>query len=88
MTRSREMIEAELDGEILALSVESGDCFGFNATASAVWARLANPISFRELVDSLLDEFDASREECERQTRALLDDLHSRKLIGLATDRP
>src|SRR5215475_13061419 len=41
---SREgFIEADVDGEILALGIEHGTCYGLNRVGSRIWNLLAEP---------------------------------------------
>ena len=80
-TRAINLMEAELGDELVALDPDGGHCFGFNGVATSIWRRLARPLTFDELRNALLDEYDVSREECTTELRALLDDLVARGLV-------
>ena len=84
--RAVPLMEAELGDELVALSVEDGNCFGFNAVAASVWRALATPRSFSELNALLLAEYEVSPTQCASELEALLCDLLDRKLIR-ALDR-
>lgn len=79
--RTTDLIQTEIDGELVALDVEQGNCFGFNATATRVWQLLDQPRPVEFIVDTLTDEFAVERAECERTVGALIDDLAARKLV-------
>ena len=79
--RTGELLEAEVDGELVALSVDSGTCYGFNGTATAVWRRLEQPRSFASLRDSLLEEFDVEPDVCAEQLRELIGQLETDGLV-------
>ena len=81
--RSGRLIEAEIDGEIIGLEVEQGTCFGFNPTASRIWALIETPRRFGELRDALVAEYEVDRETCESELRALLDELRDDGLVTL-----
>ena len=81
--RRGELLEALVDDEILALHVESGTCFGFNPTASRVWALLESPRQMSEISAALEAEFDVAPEVCQRELLELLRELESDGLIGL-----
>jgi len=49
VTRTEGLIEAEVDGEIVALHVETGTCYGFNLPATRIWALLERPMTVEEL---------------------------------------
>lgn len=83
VTRRDGMIEAEVDGELVALHVEKGTCYGFNPTATRIWALLATPQRISELRDRLLEEYDVDADSCEREVRELLGELERDGLIDL-----
>lgn len=79
--RSAELMEAEINDELVALEPNKGTCFGFNAVATDVWRKLEQPLSFGELKNQLLDEYDVSEEECAQDLSALLDQMRNAQLI-------
>jgi hypothetical protein len=81
--RRVQLLEAEVDGELVALDVDQGNCYGFNATATRVWAMLDEPKRVSELRDALLEQYEVDPETCERELIALLQDLESQGLLEL-----
>lgn len=81
--RTGEMIETEVDGELVALHIDNGTCYGFNGTATRIWAMIEQPRRFSELKAELLREFDVSPETCETQLRELLDELATDGLVEI-----
>jgi hypothetical protein len=81
--RSSELIEAEVDGELVALHVESGTCYGFNGTATRIWSLVERPMRIGEIRDALLAEYDVDAATCEEQLMALLGELESDRLIEI-----
>jgi PqqD family protein of HPr-rel-A system len=82
--RRGEMIETEVDGELVALHVDKGTCYGFNSTATRVWAMIADePRRFSELKQALLSEFDVDPATCEAQLRELLEELEADGLVEI-----
>jgi Coenzyme PQQ synthesis protein D (PqqD) len=65
--RRGEMLEAHVDGELVALDVEKGTCYGFNRTATRIWQLLDEPRTVAALRDALLDEFEVDRDRCEAE---------------------
>ena len=80
--RAIDLLEAELGDELVALSVDDGNCFGFNSVAASVWRALEAPRSFAELQQRLLTEYDVSPEQCASELQELLDDLIEKKLVS------
>ncbi len=83
VSRNAELIETEIDGEMVALDVERGTCFGFNATASRVWALIEPALPFDQLVTRLGAEFDVTAADCARDVEGLLSQLAEQGLIRL-----
>lgn len=79
--RSGRLIEAEVDGELIGLEVEQGTCFGFNATATRIWALIETPKRLSELRDALLAEYDVDQETCERELVQLVRELEATGLV-------
>ena len=81
--RRAELLEAEVDGELVALHVDRGTCYGFNSTATKVWALIEQPKRLSQLQDELLAEFDVDPETCRRQLKELLAELEADELVEI-----
>jgi len=79
--RARDLMEAELGDELVALDPVGGECFGFNAVACTVWRLLDRPSSAAELQQALLQEYDVDPARCGTELDQLLSDLLSRGLV-------
>lgn len=80
------LIEAEVDGELVALHVDNGVCYGFNGTATHIWSILAEPQTVSTLRDALVARFDIGRETCAEELGALLHTLEAEGLVELRSD--
>lgn len=88
VSRRGRLIEAEIDGELIGLEVEQGTCFGFNGTATRIWALIESPRRLTELRDALVAEYDVDPQTCETELRALLRELEDDGLVALGpTDK-
>jgi hypothetical protein len=81
--RRGEMIETEVDGELVALHVDKGTCYGFNGTATRIWGMIEQPKRLSEIKEALLLEFDVDPATCETQLRELLDELAADGLVEI-----
>jgi hypothetical protein len=77
------LLETEIDGELVGLHVENGTCYGFNATATRIWAMVETPQRLSGMRDALLADFDVDPATCEAQLLELLRDLEADGLIEL-----
>jgi Coenzyme PQQ synthesis protein D (PqqD) len=83
VSRRAELIETEVDGELVALHVDNGTCYGFNGTATRIWSLIEQPKRVSELRDELMREFDVDPETCARQLDELLKELEMDGLVEL-----
>jgi hypothetical protein len=82
VARNPGFIEAEIDGEIVALSIEEGACYGLNRVGSHIWNLLTTPTRISDLCETLLAEYAVDADECERQVLDLLEELCTEGLIA------
>ena len=80
-------IEAEIDDEIVALSIEQGTCYGMNRVGSRIWTLLAKPIRICDLCAALLAEYRVDPDVCERQVLDLLEELRAEGLIATLEEK-
>jgi len=83
VSRRGGLIEAEVDGELVGLHIDNGNCYGFNQTATRIWKLIEQPASLADICAALTAEFNVGDAECEAQVRALLAELESDGLIEL-----
>ena len=81
VVRSRDILEAELDGEIVALDIAEGECYGFNTVASSVWRLLQSDTSVCEICASLEREFEVEPDVCEAEVTRILGEFASAGLV-------
>lgn len=77
------LIEAEVDGELVGLHVDNGVCYGFNSTATQIWAMIAEPRRLSSVRDELVRTFDVDPETCERDVLQVLRELEADALVEL-----
>ena len=84
VSRRAELIETEVDGELVALHIDSGTCYGFNGTATRIWSLIERPRRVSELQEELTREFEVDPELCRQQLGELLSELEADGLVELA----
>ena len=78
---SDEQVSTSLGQETVILGMGDGVYYGLDAVGARVWALLATPRRVSELVRAVVEEFDVTSEQCERDVLALLDELSERRLV-------
>jgi hypothetical protein len=81
VARAETALSAEVGGELVALDVNRGVCYGLNPVGTRIWQLLETPRFAREIIDTLLSEYEISPEVCAEQTLNLLRDLLAAELV-------
>jgi|ERR1041385_5304595 Coenzyme PQQ synthesis protein D (PqqD) len=84
ISRSTSVLTAEVDGEIVMMSIEQGRYFGLDDIGSDIWKRLDTPCSFAELIDRLARDYDADRATIAADVRDLLGRMAEQDVVRLA----
>jgi Coenzyme PQQ synthesis protein D (PqqD) len=84
ITRSPTVLTAEVDGEILMMSIERGCYFSVNGVGLDIWRRLDPPCSFAELIDGLTADYDATKATIVEDVRALLSRMLAEDIVRIA----
>lgn len=82
--RSTGVLAAEVDGEIVMMSIELGRYYGLDDIGSDIWKRIEQPCSFGALVDALTAEYDADRGTIATDVAALLARMAEQGVVRLA----
>ena len=83
VVRNEGLLTAEVDGELMAMSVEQGTCYGLNAVGTRIWALIAEPRSIDSLCEQLLGEFEVEESVCRQQVVELLADLRAENMVTI-----
>jgi hypothetical protein len=90
VVRNDGFMEAEIDNEIVALSVETGMCYGLDPIGARIWRLLADPIGVADICEVLAKEYQVEFDTCRRDVLALLEELRAegiiRQAVGTAED--
>jgi len=72
ISRSTSVLTADVDGEIVMMSVDKGRYFGLDDIGSDIWRRIEVPCSFGALVEQLAADYDADRATIAADVKAML----------------
>ena len=81
--RSNSFIEAEVDGEMVALDIDKGTCYGLNRVGSRIWALIGTGSAVRDICGQLVKEYRIDDATCERQVLDLLEELRTEGLVRI-----
>jgi len=81
LQRKGDLLFNEIDGEVVMLSIENSEYYGMDKVGSRIWELLEKPMTFKEIVARLRDEYEVTEEQCVSDTLAFLNKLQDKKLI-------
>jgi hypothetical protein len=84
ISRSPSVLAAEVQGEIVMMSIEKGQYFGLDDIGSDIWKRIEPPCSFAALIDGLAAAYDADPTTITNDVRLLLDQMAAQDVVRLA----
>ena len=80
---TQEQVATDLGDGLAILHLESGVYYSLNKIGARIWQLIQEPQLVHEIVDIIVEEYDVSVEECERDVLRLLQKLASEELIRL-----
>jgi len=79
--RASKSISTELDGETIILNISSGIYSGLDSIGTTIWNLIEKPISFAQLCDQILKDYDVKKEQCIKDLISFLRELAENNLI-------
>jgi hypothetical protein len=70
--------------EVVVLNLVTGTYFGLDPVGARIWKLMADGKTLGEICDRILEEYEVTREELERDTLRLADELNGQGLIQIA----
>ncbi|MDQ3605461.1 MAG: PqqD family peptide modification chaperone [Gemmatimonadota bacterium] len=72
-----------MGGETVILNLADSTYYGLDPVGTRVWDLVQEPKTVREVVDTLLQEYEVERDRCEQDILALLGELVFHSLIEI-----
>lgn len=85
--RLEPLVEAEVDGELMGLSIEHGTCFGFNETATIIWRTIETPRTVDEICRELTMRYEVDHDVCLADLSVALRHMAGQGLVSLTPAR-
>jgi hypothetical protein len=81
LTRNPELVAVDMDGDLVMLSITSGEYYGLTGIAPYIWKALETPIGLDDLISSLLDEFEVEEAQLRQDVDLFLRDMKRNGLL-------
>ena len=79
--RSAQALHSEIAGDVVALHIERGECFGMGDVSAEVWRLLAEPNDLDSMCASLTARYDVDGAQCRTEVGQLLDEMVAAGLV-------
>src|SRR5262245_10907776 len=84
--RSSGVMAAEVDQDLVMVSIASGFYYGTSGVAREIWEAIEHPKKVSELIHELTESYDVEGSLCEEQTLSFLQDLLTDNLLEVSDD--
>lgn len=76
-------IVSDMDGEKVMLSVQNGKYYNLGEMGGAIWDLIEKPTSVKQLITSLMSEYEVEQSRCEQQVISFLELLLEEGLMNV-----
>ncbi len=73
----------ELAGEKVMIDFATGKYFMIKGVGNDIWDMIQQPITYGEIVEKLLSEYEVSEEECKTAVKSFLEKLQELQFVSL-----
>lgn len=81
--RVPDLNQAEVDGDVVVMSVSGGEYYCMNETCSEVWKFLSEERTVEQILRHLLELYDVEKDRCEKELVDNLQKLLADRLIAV-----
>lgn len=83
---AKEQVSSDLAGEAVILDFKSGVYYGLNEVGARIWNLIQQPKTVSEIRDAIVAEYEIEPELCDRDLKALLQQLEASGLIEVRNE--
>lgn len=84
ITRNPNQVAADIDGDLVMMSIEQGEYFGITGVGSRVWELLATPITVADIVRVICAEYAVDEARCQDDMQTFVEELIRLGLVSAA----
>ena len=88
VVRNRETLSAEIDGEVVALDVAKGACYGLDPVGARIWGMIEAPVAIGAICEALTGVYEVDAATCRADVLDLFMALRDEGLIEVAPASP
>lgn len=85
VVRAENHISAMLGKDAVILNATQGKYYGLNPVGARVWELIEKPAAIREILHTLLEEYEVESERCQADLFALIEQMQAAGLVELSS---
>ncbi len=82
---SKEPVFSHVGDEVVLLNPKNGNYYGLNPLGARIWTLVQEPIRIRQILATILAEYEVEPQQCERDLFEILNQLVEQSLIETIT---
>lgn len=79
--RNPDLLAADMDGDIVMMSIERGEYYGIGGVGSRVWELLAQPTSINQITQIICAEYEVEEATCQADMQKFVEQLLQNGLV-------
>jgi hypothetical protein len=83
IVRDPDMIAADMDGDLVMMSIERGEYFGIGGVGTLVWELLEQPTTVDRLAAAVCEEFEVDAATCSKDLLGFVNELLTLGLVRI-----
>lgn len=86
LVRDSGLVAADMDGELVMMSIENGEYYGVGGAGPRVWELLASPLTVGQITAAIVEEFEVEPDLCRADMLRFVGQLLKMGLLMQVTD--
>ena len=78
-----DVLVSEFGNELVLLNLRDGVYYGLEDVGARIWALLKQPVTLTAIRDAIVSEYEVEPTSCERDVRALVEELATKGLVEI-----
>lgn len=83
IVKNKEIDDSDIDGDKVMMNLDKGEYFMMNQVGSRIWDIIINPITVKDIIIKLLEEYDVEESTCKASVIEFLERLNRAELISI-----
>ena len=84
--KSSGQVSTDLGKEVIILGVDSEEYYSLEEVGARIWGLIREPKTVRNILDTLLNDYDVEPKRCERDLLAVLQEMADEGLIEIRNE--